>query len=792
MPEDLSVYLQRHFLIEIRKRHNIFWHDLWKDSFLVEWSSVDNGNSAFIVDYLKSIVKLAGSHQHIFKLLQLLVTHSNNSWSKQNAVQLSSEIDAEGRAAWLCELSSNGDTHIRNGIVDGLPKLVEADPGIVPAIFCNLFTYVEISDEQTQIFTHGTMGMTSTMRQDNHIIVWRAGELFPELLEKNPAQMITAAVMVFEILKRDYLTGHQGNVVEDGGFRWSGQSGGYERDENKLLNSIAKYLNDCSDQKIVELTPIFKATRLATFHSILLDALVCRKNLFREEIFQLISNLQVYEILTLRKSLRVAIKNVCPLLKQNQVEKLLDLVMDIKLGNRELDERGKRILNRTKAEFLSEFPEGALQTQHREILDKFSKPDLKYESPVRHNVTISKAPKDVLDKKPNPEDVITSSIDKELERGQKIELLEAVSEYLGNKTDDIDEAKFQSIKAFLIQNKDDPDPQDNAEDKDDSLMIVDTPIRGLVARCLVQLLFHSKDETLVPIVKKLARDSINTVREEVCSCLGYLFGYDYDLAYSITLQYSNDPYTKTQYYLRDVLNLLVHKNPAHATLIVENMLNVSDHKKIQGPEQYLIFLVFHKKEKGAINLLDKIIDCQLFSPEVRISIPYRLKEEYLFKEEFQDQSLDLLYRMLDDPDHDVREKAAFFTLNSFEDDDSVDNEEFVKKIEKHLERISSEVDRRPWDPRLIEHLIRFLEKFWHILPDKTIDYLEKIIGEKIEEYSAYQPVFAGESVTILTGLFQHHSLSQENRKRCLNILDKYVMAGWPEALELLSAMERPD
>ena len=66
--------------------------------------------------------------------------------------------------------------------------------------------------------------------------------------------------------------------------------------------------------------------------------------------------------------------------------------------------------------------------------------------------------------------------------------------------------------------------------------------------------------------------------------------------------------------------------------------------------------------------------------------------------------------MLDDPDHDVREKAAFFTLNSFEDDDSVDNEEFVKKIEKHLERISSEVDRRPWDPRLIEHLIRFLEK----------------------------------------------------------------------------------
>ena len=789
-----NTVLQRHFLMEITKHKNVFWFELWKDSFFVEWSSIDKGNSWFVMNYLELMVAFSHQHQHIFKLLQLLVTKCELNPVKREAVKISSKLDVKGKADWLLELSSHENSYVRNGVVKALPKLVETKPEIVPDVFCNLFTYVEESDEKTQLTTYGTLGLTSTRRQDNYMVIWSAGELFPELLKTNPTQMIRSTIKVFEVYRKKNLDRYERDVIEDYGHIWfEGSAFSDSRDENKLLNNIREYMkNDCTDEKMTELLPIFKSTRLATFHSILLDALIHRKNLFRDEIFHLISNPQVYEILTLRKNLRSAIKNVCPLLKKNQVEKLLGLVMDIKLVNRDLDEEGKKVLKRVKAEFLLEFPDGVLQTPHREILDKFSKPDLKYEPPFQCSVTMGEAPKDIIDKKPNPEGVITNSIDKELEHGQKIELLEAISEYLGKKREEIDKTKFQSIEAFLVKNKEDPDPQDNAEDKDGSFIKVYTTIRGLVARCLVQLLYHSNDEKLVPLVKTLANDSINTVRGEVCNYLDYLFEYNYDLAYSVTLQYSQDPDIRIQFHLRRILNLLVHKNPAHATLIVENMLNALDQKTIQGIEDYLVFLVFHKKEDSAINLLDKIINCQLFSPEIRSRIPYVLKEGYLFKAEFQDQSLDLLYRLLDDPDLKVREKAAFFTLNSFEDDDSVDNEEFVKKIRKHLERISLEVDKRPLEPRSIEHLVRFLEKFWHTLPEKTIDYLEKITGDNIQEYSAYQAVLAEESVKILTGLFQHPVLSKENRKRCLNILDKFTMAGWKEALQLLSAMERPD
>ena len=790
-----NTVLQRHFLLEITKHKNVFWFDLWKESFFVKWSSSDNGNNWFVVDYLGSMADSTHNHQHIFNLLRSLVATSKLGTAKQESVKLSSELTVEGKADWLLEISSNVDTYVRNGVVEALPKLVETDPEIIPTVFCNLFTYVETSDEKTQLVTHGTFGMTSTRRQDNYMIILGSGELFPELLEKNPAQMIISAIRVFEVLKKEQLDKYNGDVIEDHGCIWFEDSSFSDlRDENKLLNCIREYLkSNCPDEKITELIPIFKSTRLATFHSILLESLSQRENLFVDEIFQLLSNPKVYEISTLRKSVRTAIRKIHPLLTQDQIEKLLDLVMNTKLTGRELDEESKKDLN--KAEFLSEFPENVLQTQHREILDSFSESILKYKPPFSYNVEVGKAPENVMDAESTPEDIITSNIDKQLEHGQKIKILDTISEYLGKKTADLDKTRFASIKKFLIKNKDNPDPQDNTEDeKYGSVIAIHSTIRGLVARCLVRLLYHSKDAMLVPTIKKLADDPTNEVRGEICSALNYLFYYDYDLTYSIAQQYSKDPDTRTQFFLRDVLALIAPKNPKHATSIIINILNTlpTDYQKIHGIEGILIYLAFHKKENSAIDLLNKIVDEELFSSEIRRSIPFLLKEGYLFKDEFQDKSLDLLYRMLCDSDSKVRYKATFFTLCSRERDEYPDYIKYVNKIERHLDRIASEVDRQSWDPRLIEVLVRFLEKFWDVLPEKTIDYLEKITDGEIEKYSAYQSVLVEESIKILTGLFQYQLLSEANRKRCLNILDKYAMAGWKEALQLLSAMERRD
>ena len=96
-----KVELQRHFLMEITKHKNVFWFDLWKESFFVEWSSNDKGNSWFVVDYLESVVEFSRNHRHTFKLLQLLARTSKLGPVRREAVKLSSELDAEGKVEWF-------------------------------------------------------------------------------------------------------------------------------------------------------------------------------------------------------------------------------------------------------------------------------------------------------------------------------------------------------------------------------------------------------------------------------------------------------------------------------------------------------------------------------------------------------------------------------------------------------------------------------------------------------------------------------------------------------------------
>ena len=792
----INTVLQRHFLIEVTKHKNTFWFDLWNESFFVKWSSIDKGNSWFIVEYLKFMVESSHSYQHIFQILQLLVAKSKLGSVKREAIKLSSKLDVEGKADWLLGLSLNENAYIREGIVETLPKLIETNPEIVPNIFCNLFTYVETSDQKTQLLTYGTFGMTSTKRQDNYMVILDAGKLFPKLLEKNPVQMLLATIKIFEVLKKEELGKYEGNLIEDYGYIWFERSSFSDSyDENKLLICIGDYLrNNCSNEMMLELIAIFTSTRLATFYSILLESLVQRKNLLVDEVFQLLSSPKVYQILTLRKSVRIAIRKICRLLTQAQLEGLLDLVMNATSYGGKLDDQSDRNL-RIKAEFLSEFPSDVLQMHHREILDNFSDFELEYKPPVQYDIEIGKDPEDVIDTKPDPESLITSDIGKQLNCKQKIDLLEIIFDYLGKKTKDLDNAKIPLIRKFLIENKGDPDPQDNTKDNGDgSFITIHSTIRGLVAKCLVRLLCHSRDAMLVPLLKTLAGDPINVVRGEICSVLDCLFDYDYDLAYSITQRYSIDPDPRIQFFLHGALVIVTHQNPKHATLIIKNRLDTlpTNNQKIQGMEGVLVYLAFYKKEKNAIDLLNKIVDDELFSPKIRCNIPFILKEGYLFKDEFQDKSLDFLYRMLGDSNPAVRYNACFFTLSSREREEYSNYKEYVQKIKGHLDRIVSEVDRQSWDPRLIEVLVRFLEKFWDVLPENTVNYLEKITDEETEQYSTYQPVLAEESVKILTGLFQHPSLSERNRKRCLDILDKYAMVGWNEALQLLSAMERPD
>ena len=177
--------------------------------------------------------------------------------------------------------------------------------------------------------------------------------------------------------------------------------------------------------------------------------------------------------------------------------------------------------------------------------------------------------------------------------------------------------------------------------------------------------------------------------------------------------------------------------------------------------------------------------------EFRENLPFILKESYLHNESTQDESLEIFSTFLDSENHVIREKATFFLLVSLDDKKTSEVTKIIDKIGSHLDKISKEIERENWDLRIIEELVKFLEKNWKYLPEKSIEYLQRISKEN-KKYLEFQSWIASGIIMILNGLFREGNLNDENRQHCLDVLDKFTMVGWPKALELLSIMERPD
>ena len=302
----------------------------------------------------------------------------------------------------------------------------------------------------------------------------------------------------------------------------------------------------------------------------------------------------------------------------------------------------------------------------------------------------------------------------------------------------------------------------------------------MAAECAAMMIEKYKDSSLVPLVQELAWDPSNIVRMDVCKSLRRLADYDYGSAYEIALEYSLDRDRRVQFFIPDMLGVTAAKNPSHMLRILENIVHAGSES--EEVSYCLLYWTLVENEPKAASMLDATIE-KPSGKKLCMHIPFQLKP---YMEKFRDKALGLFYRLLDHADHEVREKACFFLLGWAEDNM---NDRLPAKIERHLDRIAAEARREPYDPRLLEELVRFLEKFWTKMPGKSIECLEKIT--RLKEYAAGQPVLAEESLKILSGLL-YRPLSGEETRRCLDILDVYAMAGWPDALGLLSAMERRD
>ena len=786
--------LQRHFLIEIYNKKNPFWYNLWNETFFTDWTSQNfKYNFPYVYDYLHAIFDKILDHTTLFKILKNMI-ENDQSFHVKRIIELASRTLVDEKINFLYALSTNDNQYIRQGVLDAIPNIIDLDLVIISDIFFNIFTYAESSNAITQFQSYGTFTLTSNKQQDNEMIRWDAEQSFPKLLDSNPKIMIMALIKIYELVDQRYLQAKSGDSQISNIVNY-GMIDNIHNKEN-LLNILNNYIDGCDHEKMRTLLPTFQSTKHPVFFNIMITKLIENRKIFVNDIFKILCDPIIYKNNELQNGINIALQYIMSYLNDTKIMKILKIIVDIE-KNKEI-----QIPNHTLIKFLVNFPRSILEPKYVKLLDECTNfetksndvqiikndPSKKRKKISTSNNIISYTSNNVL----SSDEILSKYFYIELDHTMKLDLLKAIMKYLNKKKSTIDDPKHKIIKEFLLRHQNDLDPEENSIDNlSDIHFTVHDSIRGLVSSCLIRLLYNTKDEELIPIIKLLSDDEINIVRSEICQNLYYLFHYgDYDLTLSITKKFSLDPDKRVQFFIYPILGLIARTHPNDAVILIKNIYSTIN--TTTNIEILLLYLALEKKIPDAIDLLNEIVTSNSYSHEIRLKIPFILKGSYIFKNEFQDKALDILCCLQTSDSPKVREKSAFFTLEIIEKNGPLDNELFINKIIRNLDLIILEVDKTPIHARVLETLSRFLKKFWSYFPIKTITYLEKITRKDISNYSLYQGVYADNSIHILSELLQDANLSSDDIHRCLDILDKFAMAGWPDALKLLSEMERPD
>ena len=778
-----NIILRQHFLQKSTKSKNPFWFESWIDSFIQTWANESHTYNRSLLEYLKSIL-LKVDHSKLFNLLQIIVEKNDDNWTKKIAVEIASTLNVE-KSDWYLKLSNHSNSYVRLGVIESFQNLIECKAKNLNKIFSNIFLFKETSNNPTTLSSGASLVLKSNTIQDNMGVIWAAGEYFSNFLEKNPHESLLSIKTIIEDKQKDYP--QNGMVIEDYGYIWYEFDAVNLSDEGKLLSDIKNFLKNCTELKLKELIPILTQSSSATLHKIAITVMLDKMDFFKDEIISELLINDIYKIKTLENTIKFAIKQIFSLLTKSQLEAILNSIMEISLSKNQQDkEKTQKYLGLLQAKFLSVIPTEKLSLEQKKLLEQY--PQQKAKENFDYPVKIKPEPI-----KKTPEDIIDLYLEQNLDHEKKIKLLISINNYLNVENKEFNITKFPAFKDFLLIEMLNKDPNSNSEDSGLDFMDHYDTIRGLVSRCLIKLYYHTKDKDLVEPIKKLSEDPINVVRAEIAYDSRYLYSVNPSLTLKIITKYSQDSDYRVQFFLTDIVSVLTYKHPQKTINIIKNIIQVnisSSRHLFQFYVDSIVYLSLIKQNPAAKSLLNKLImNIELYD-EFRKSLPFVLKS-YLSNESTQDDALKIFYTLLDSKDHVIREKTTFFLLSTLNDKKTFEIEKFIDKIKSHLDKIAMEIERKDWNIRIIEHLIKFLEENWIYIPKKSIEYLQRISNQK-EKYLTFNSWIADGVIIILNGLFHDVRLSNKNKQSCLDILDKFAMSGWPKAFELLASMERPD
>ena len=798
--------LQAHFLAEAARARNPFWFHVWSGTVMEEWAA--RGRSpGRVAEYIRSLSGRAELHEEMVRIVRLIISSGRaRREDLERIVATTSGMSAPGKAAWYAELSQGEDARLRAGVLHCLGDLLGEDPGAAADAFRNIATH----DGRDRPAPHGSRGPPDSGERERQNAMLKANDMYEGLLSKSPVAMVRAAVESVEALRGG--EGSQcegrGRIAGDPDDLWTGWRA--PSIHTTMLAAVAEALPRLlRDGNAPAYAAILASSRMAVFHGMLLRTLLGNPARFKGLIYGEVSDPDVLALPSLRWHVQAAIRSVSPLLSGRQRQELLGRIMDIGQGGGRAAEEDH--CAELKSRYLSAFDPSSLSREHLDFLERFPAPAAVREEEEAGDEAWAEVDEWEAGDEPESEDECGASEEPdrggtphEASEGSLEDAVEALSRAVRDHR--VEPAMIEEIVGFLASDGIPPDaaaagrlrrllldlaamqgPEEGAPGGLEADPGARTRTRMLAARGLVRLHIRSPDASLSATIEEIAADGSGRVRGGVARELEALFGADPALAGRIAARYSRDRDRRVLDHMKGALLEFVKVDESAALAAVENILSLADSDPDEAADAAwpLLVLALRMRSRQAFATLRGVL-ADTGPPEVREAAMHMLGG-CLSEPDAQDGVLEAFSLLLDSGDHGTRAEAARCLALAI-DDYTGDMAALLEKAEGHLDKMSGGAGGGDSGHRMLGALTGILKDQWQLMPERALGHLERV-ADRPE--SPYQPRIMRNAVEVLNGLFRMQH-GEDGRRRCLSVLDRFVAAGWPSALDLLRKMERPD
>ncbi len=792
--------LQVHFLSEAARARNPFWFRVWSGTVMGEWAA--RGRSpGRVAEYIRSLAGRAELHEEMVRIVRLIVASDRTRRGDLEwIVATTSGMSVPGKAAWYAELSRGGDARLRGGVLHCLGDLLGEDPGAAADAFRNIATH----GGKDRPAPHGSRGPPDSGERERQNAMLKANDMYEGLLSKSPVAMVRAAVESVEALRGEEGSkcGGRGRIAGDPDELWTGWRA--PSIHTTMMAAVGEALPRLLlDGNAPAYAAILASSRMAVFHGMLLRALLGNPARFKGLIYGEVSDPDVLALPSLRWHVQAAIRSVSPLLSGWQRQDLLGRIMDIGQGGGRAAKEDH--CAELKSRYLSAFDPSSLSREHLDFLERFPAPAAEREEEEARD----EAWAEVDEWEAEDEDGAAAEPDRvgaphEASKESLGDAIEALSQAVSDHR--AEPAMIEGIVGFLASDGIPPDaaaagrlrrllldlasmqgPEEGAPGGLEADPGARARTRMLAARGLVRLHIRSPDASLSATIEEIAADGSGRVRGGVARELEALFGADPALAGRIAARYSRDRDRRVLDHMKGALLEFVKVDESAALAAVENILSLADSDPDEAADAAwpLLVLALRMRSRQAFATLRGVL-ADTGPPEVREAAMHMLGG-CLSEPDAQDGALEAFSLLLDSGDHGTRAEAARCLALAI-DDYTGDMAVLVERTRGHLDKMASRAGGGDSGHRMLGALTGILKGQWQLMPERALVYLERV-ADRPE--SPYQPLIMGNAVEILNGLFRMQH-SEDSRRRCLSVLDRFVAAGWPSALDLLRKMERSD